>query len=185
MEFSCQEHRSGLPFPAPGDLPNLGVEPVPLASAALAGGFFTPAAPGKSMLCTVVVAQSQNHVRLFATSRTATYQALLSSTISRNLLRFMSIESVMPFNHLILCHPFLWLSIFPSIRVSSSESALHIRWPKYCSVIFNISPSNEYSALVSFGIDCFVYLQFHRLSRVFCSTTNAYPTPICSISTFG
>ena len=95
VEFSSQEHRSGLPFPAPGDLPNLGVEPVPLASAALAGGFFTPAAPGKSMLCTVIVAQSLNHVRLFATSRTATYQALLSSTISRNLLRFMSIELMM------------------------------------------------------------------------------------------
>ena len=69
--------------------------------------------------------------------------------------RFMSIESVMPFNHLILCHPFLWLSIFPSIRVSSSESALHIRWPKYWSIIFSISPSNEYLGFISFRIDWF------------------------------
>ena len=67
----------------------------------------------------------------------------------------MSIESVMPFNHLILCHPFLWLSIFPSIRVSSSESALHIRWPKYWSIIFSISPSNEYLGFISFRIDWF------------------------------
>jgi len=91
MEFSSQEHRSGLPFPAPGDLPYLGVEAVPLAPAALAGGFFTPVAPGKSMLCTVV-AQSLNRVQLFAASRTATYHALLSSTISWNLLKFMSTE---------------------------------------------------------------------------------------------
>ena len=94
-------------------------------------------------------------VWLFASPWTAACQASLSFTISRNLLRFMSIESVMPFNHLILCHPFLWLSIFPSIRVSSSESALHIRWPKYCSVIFSISPSNEYLGFISFRIDWF------------------------------
>ena len=79
-------------------------------------------------------------------------QASLSITNSQSLLKLMSIESVMPPNHLILCHPLLLLpSIFPSIRVFSNESALHIRWPKYCS--FSISPSNEYSGLISFRMD--------------------------------
>ena len=79
-------------------------------------------------------------------------QASLSFTISWSLLKLTSIESVMPSNHLILCHPLLHLpSIFPSIRVFSNKSALHIRWPKYWS--FSISPSNEYSRLISFRID--------------------------------
>ena len=83
---------------------------------------------------------------------TAAHQGSLSFTISRSLLKLMSIESVMPSNHLILCGPLLLLlSIFPSIRVFSSESALCIRWPKYWS--FSISPSNEYSGLISFRID--------------------------------
>ena len=85
--------------------------------------------------------------------RTATHQASLSLTISWSLLKFMSIESAMPFNHLILCCPLLLLpSIFPSIRVVSNESALRIRWPKYWSFSFSISPSNEYSGLISFRI---------------------------------
>ena len=84
----------------------------------------------------------------------AALQASLSITNSWGLLKLMSIESVMPSNHLILCHPLLLLpSIFPSIRVFSSESVLHIRWPKYWSFSFNISPSNEYSALISFRMD--------------------------------
>ena len=79
---------------------------------------------------------------------------LLSSTIFRSLLRLMSVEPVMPPNHLILCYPLLLLpSVFPSIRVFSSESALHIRWPKYWSFSFNISPSNEESGLISFRMD--------------------------------
>ena len=83
-------------------------------------------------------------------------QASPSFTISRSLLKFMSIESVMPYNHLVLCCPLLLLpSIFPSIRVFSNESTLHIRWPKYQTFIFNISPSNEYSGLISFRIDWF------------------------------
>ena len=87
---------------------------------------------------------------------TAAHQASLSFTVSWSLLRLMSIESVMPSNHLILCHLLLLLpSIFPSIRVFSSESALCIRWPKYWSLIFSISPSNEYSGLISFRIDWF------------------------------
>ena len=99
----------------------------------------------------VVVVKSLSHVQLFATPWTAAHQASLSFTISRSLLKLMSIESVMPSNHLVLCHPLL-PSIFPSIRVFSSESALCIRWPKYWS--FSISSSNEYSALISFRIDC-------------------------------
>ena len=85
---------------------------------------------------------------------TAACQASLSITNSRSLLKFMSIESVMPSNHLILCHPLLLLpSNFPSIRVFSNESVLHIRWPKYWSFSFSISPSNEYSGLISFRMD--------------------------------
>ena len=83
----------------------------------------------------------------------AAHQALLSFTISWNLLKFMSIESVMLSNHLILCHPLLFLSIFPSIKVFSSESALPIRWPKYWSFSFSISPSNEHLGLTCFRID--------------------------------
>ena len=91
-----------------------------------------------------------------ATSWTAAPQASLSFTKSRSLLKLLSIESVIPSNHLILCHSLLLLpSIFPSIRVFSSESVLHIRWPKYWSFSFSISPSNEYSGLISFRIDWF------------------------------
>ena len=100
--------------------------------------------------------QSLSHVQLFATPWTAAHQASLSITNSQSLLKLMSIESVMPPNHLILCHPLLLLpSIFPSIRVFSSESGLHIRWPKDWSFSFSISPSNEYSGLISFTIDWF------------------------------
>ena len=100
--------------------------------------------------------QSLSHVQIFTTPWTAAHQASLSFTISQNLLNLMSIESVMPSNHLILCHPFLLLlSVFPSMRVFSNESALHIRWPKYWSFSFSISPSGEYSGLISFRIDWF------------------------------
>ena len=87
--------------------------------------------------------QLLSHVRLFATPWTTARQASLSITNSRNLLKLMSIESMMPSNHLILCRPLLLLpSVFPSIRVFSNESGLYIRWPKYWGFIFNISPSN-------------------------------------------
>ena len=90
-----------------------------------------------------------------ATPWTAAHQASLSITSSRSLPKLMSIESVMPSNHLILCHPLLLLpSIFPSIRVFSSESTLCIRWPKYWSFSFSISPSNEHPGLISFRMDC-------------------------------
>ena len=96
--------------------------------------------------------QSLSHVRLFATPWTAAFQASLSITNSWSLLKLMSIESVIPSNHLVLCCPLLLPpSIFPSIRVFSNESVLLIRWPKYWS--FSISPSNEYSGLISFRMD--------------------------------
>ena len=93
-------------------------------------------------------------VRLFATPWTAAFQASLSITNSWSLLKLMSIESVMPSNHLILCHPLLLpLSIFPSIRIFSNESVLCIRWPKYWSFSISISASKEYSGLISFRLD--------------------------------
>ena len=102
----------------------------------------------------VVVVQSLIHVRLFVTPWTTACQASLSITISRSLLKFMSIESVMPSNHFILCHPLLLLpSIFPGIKVFSNESTLPIRWPKYWSFSFSISPSSEYSGLISYKFD--------------------------------
>ena len=98
--------------------------------------------------------QSLNHVRLFVTPWTTACQASLSIANSRSLPKLMSIELVMPSNHLILCHPLLLLpSIFPSIRVFSNESALGIRWPKNWSFSFNICPSNEHLGLISFRMD--------------------------------
>ena len=116
----------------------------------------------------IVVVQLLNHVPLFATQWTEACQVSLSS-LSLSLLRFMSVESLMSSNHLIHCRPLLLLpSIFPSIKVFSSESGLHIRWPKYCS--FSVSTSNEYSGLISFRIDDLISLQSTGLSRVFPST---------------
>ena len=104
----------------------------------------------------LVSVQSLRHVRLFATPWSAVRQASLSITNSRSSPKLMFIRLVIPYNHLILCHPFLLLpSIFPSIRVFSNESVLHIRWPKYWS----ISPSNEYSGLISFRMDWLDLLQ--------------------------
>ena len=98
--------------------------------------------------------QPLSRVWLFVTPWTAALQASLSITNSRSLPKLMSTESVMPSNHLLLCRPLLFLpSIFPNIRVFSNESALHIRWPKYWSFSFNISPSNEHSGLISFRMD--------------------------------
>ena len=111
--------------------------------------------------------QSLSNVRLFATPGTSVHQASLSITNFRSLLKLMSIKLVMPSNHLILCCPLLLLpSIVPSIRVFSSESGLHIRWPKYWSFSFRISLFNEYSGLISFRM---VWLE--PLSRVFSNTT--------------
>ena len=110
------------------------------------------------MLVSVIV-QSLSNVQLFATPWTAALQASLSITISQSLLKLMSIESVMPSNQLILCCPLLLLpSIFPSIRVFSNESVLPIKWPKYWSFSYSISPSNEYSGLIYFRMDWFDFL---------------------------
>ena len=99
----------------------------------------------------VVIIQSLSPVRVFATPWTTESQTSLSLTISLRLLKLMLIESVMPYSHLILCHPLLLLPlVFSSIRVFSNESALYIRWPKYWSFSFKISPSDEHSGLISF-----------------------------------
>ena len=113
-----------------------------------------------------------SRIQLFATPRTAARQASLSITNSQSLLNLMSIESVVPSNHLILCRPLLLSpSTFPSIRVFSNESVLWIRWPKYWSFSFNISPSNEYSGLISFRMDWLDLLVVQGLSKFFSNTT--------------
>ena len=107
-----------------------------------------------AICCCRYSVQLLNRVRFFATPWTAVCQASLSITNSRSLLKLMSTELVMPSNHIILCHPLLLLLlIFPSIRVFSRESVLCIRWPKYWSFSFSISPSNEYSGLILFRMD--------------------------------
>ena len=114
--------------------------------------------------------QLLSRVRLFAIPWTAARQASLSATNSQTLLKLISIELVMPSNHLILCHSLLLLHlIFPSIRVFSNESVLCMRWPKYWS--FSISPSNEYSGLISFSIEWLDLLAAQGLSKVVSSTT--------------
>ena len=143
----------GLSCPmACGDPPKPGMEPM---SPSLAGEFFTTEPSGKPLggdqFSSV---QSLTHIRLFATPWTAARQASLSITSSQSSLNLMSSESVMPSNHLILYCPLLLPpSIFPSIRVFSNESVLRIKWPKYWSFNFSISPSDEYSGLISFSMD--------------------------------
>ena len=118
------------------------------------------------------IVQSHSHVQLFVIPWPAACQAFLSFTVSWSLLKLMSIQSMIPSNHLIFCHPILLLpSIFSSIRVFSSELALHIRCPKYWSSSFSISPSSVYSGFISLRIDWFGLFALQGLSRVFCSTT--------------
>ena len=139
MKFSRQEYWSGKLFPSSGDLPDPGIEP---GSPAMHADTFTIWAPSVQFSRSVV---SDSHTR-----------PPCLTTNSRSLPKLMSIESVIPSNHLILCHPLL-PSIFPNIRVSfrvfSNESALLIRWPKYWIFSFNISPSSEYPGLISFRMD--------------------------------
>ena len=105
-------------------------------------------------LCSISSVELLSHVQLFVTPWTAACQASLSITNSWSMVKFMSIQSVMPSNYLILCHPLLLRpSIFPSITVFSNESVLSIRWPKYWGFSFSISPFNEYSGLISFRMD--------------------------------
>ena len=172
MEFSEQEYWSGLPFPTPRGLPKQGIKAASLASPALAGGFFTTSANWEDHMllyhayCYIhnmlymgisvqfSSVQSLSHFRLFVTPWIAACQASLSITNSWSLLKLMPIELVMPSSHLIFCHPLLLLPpIPPSIRVFSNESTLRMRWPKYWSFSFSISPSNEHPGLISFRMD--------------------------------
>ena len=112
--------------------------------------------------------QLLSYVQFFVTPWTAAHQAFLSITNAQSLLKLMSIESVMPSNHLVLCCPLLLPpSIFPSIRVFSNESFLHIRWPKYWSFSFNISPCSEYAGLISFRMDWFDLLAVQETLKSF------------------
>ena len=126
----------------------------PRAGTELKEAIIPPSPKSPSPSSPVFAVQSLSRVRLPATPWTEACQTSLSFTISQSLLKFMSIESVTPSNHLILCRPLLLLpSIFPSIRVFSNESVLCVRWPKYWRFSFSISPSNEYSGLISFRMD--------------------------------
>ena len=149
MEFSRQEYWSGLPCPPPGDLPNPGIQPRSppfrqiLYHLSHQGRLRKASVSSVTQSC-LTLCDPMNH----------SMPGSLSITNSWSLLKLMSIESVMPSNHLILCHPLLLLpSIFPSIRVFSNESVLHIRWPKFWSFSFSISPSNEQPGLISFSMD--------------------------------
>ena len=151
MVFFSQEYWSWLPFLPPEDLPDIGIEPASPGSTALADEFFTTEPPGKTLIQFSSIAQlcptlcdPMNH----STPGLPVHDQLLE------LLKLMSIESVMPSSHLILSRPpLLPHPIPPSIRVFSSESTLRIRWPKYWSFSFSISPSNEHPGLISFKMD--------------------------------
>ena len=130
--------------------------------------------------CQFSLVQSLSRVQLFATPLPGAHQALLSVTNSQSPPKLMSIESVVPSNHLIFCHPLLLLpSIFPSIRVFSNESVLPIRWPKYWSFSFSISPSNEYSGLYISCINISAYISKYPLKMY-----NTIITPACTLSHF-
>ena len=157
MGFSRQEYWSRLPFPSPGNLPNSGIEP---RSPAFQADVLTSEPPGKPnlfkglMLLFVKLVQPLSHIWLFVTPWTAACQAALSFTISQTLLKLTSTESVIPSNHLVPCRPLL-LPPSTFAGIFSNESALRIRWPKYWSFSFSISPSNEHSGLISLRIDWF------------------------------
>ena len=146
MEFSRLEYWRGLPFLTPGDFPDPGMEPAPPVAPALQADSL-PLGHQVSLMMWVSV-QSLSHVQLFETPWTAACRASLSITNSRSLLKLVPFELMMPSNYLILCHPLLFpASIFPSIKVFSSDSVL-IRWSNFWSLSFSISPSSEYSGLI-------------------------------------
>ena len=151
--FSRQEYWSGLPCPPPEDPPNPGIEPPSPVAPALQVDSLLLSHWG-SIYVQFSSVQSLSRVQLFATPWIAARQAFLSITNFQSLPKLMSIKSVMPSSHLILCHPLLLLPpIPPSIRVFSSESTLRMRWPKYWSFSFSFSPSNEHPGLISFRMD--------------------------------
>ena len=155
MGFSWQEYWSELTIPISGDLFNPWVEPVsPALRKSTQVDFFTTEPPKNPLAPTKFSSvQSLSHVWLLVNPWTAACQASLSITNTQSLLKLTSIVLVILSNHLILCHPLLSHSIFPSIKVVSNESVLHIKWPKYWSFSFNTSPPNEYSGVISFRID--------------------------------
>ena len=167
MGLPRPKYWSGLPLPPPRGVPSTGTEAVFPERLLHCQVGSSPLSHQRSPTCSV---QSPSRVRPFATLSAAARQASRSLTSSRSLLKLMSSESVMPSNHLILYHPLLLPSIFPSIRVFSNESALYIRWPKDWSFSFNISPSNEYSGLISFRIGLFDLLTVQ-------GTLESSPTP--------
>ena len=147
--------------------PQPGIEPISLASPALAGRFFTTSATWEACFLIVIVVV-HSLAKLCLTICSPMGCSMPSFPVLHYLLKFTqtSIELMMPSNHLILCHPLLLLpSIFPRVRVFSNESALHIRWPKYWSFSFSISPFNEYSGLISFRTDCLDLLAGPRASQ--------------------
>ena len=177
MDFPRQEYWTGLSFHSPGNLPDPGIEP---KSPALAGRFITSMPPESLMFTLVHVyctpqfssVQSLSRVRLFATPWIAARQGSLSITNSWSLLKFMSVESMMQYNHFILYRHLLLLpSIFPSIRVFSNESTLCMRWPKCWSFSFSISPSNEYLGLISFRVDWLALLAVQGTLKSLLQTT--------------
>ena len=170
MRFSRQEYWSGLPYPPPEDLSNPGIKPTSLMSPALAGIFFISSAAWEAQKLIDIVAVvpclvTQSCLTLCHPMDCSTPGFPVLHHLLE-LLKLMSIESVMPSNHLIFCCPFLLLSsVFPSIRVFSNESALYLRWPKYWSFSFNISPSSVYSGLISFRMGWFDLLAVHGTHR--------------------
>ena len=156
--FSKQEHWTVLPLPPPEVFPNPRIESRSPALQTHSWLFQPPGKPIKSCILIaevddlklVAIVQSLNRVRFFLTLWIPSCQAFLSFIISRGLLKLMSIQSVIPSSHLILCQPLLLPSVFSSIRVFSSEATLHIRWPKYWSFSFSITPSNEWIFRVNF-----------------------------------
>ena len=168
MGFSRQEYWRGVPFPSPGESshPRDWTQVLRIADR-----FFTTEPPGKPRIHFSSV-QLLSRVQHFATPWTAACQASLSITNSWSLLKLMSIESMMPFNHFIPCHPLLLPPlIFPNVRVFSDESALLIRWPKYWTSSFSISPSNDFQDWFPLGWTGWISLQSEGPSRVFSSTT--------------
>ena len=158
MEFFGQEYWSGLPCSPPKDLPNPGTEPRAPVLPALQAHSLPLSHLGNPVWVVIFASQQFLFNRSVGSDSlwppwTAACQASLSFTISQSFLKLMSIESVMPSTHLILCHLLLLPSEFPSIRIFFNESALCIRWSKYWSFSFSISPSNEYSVLISFRVD--------------------------------
>ena len=164
MGLSRQECWSGLQFPPAGGLPDPEIKTASPASSALqADSLLLSHWEAQYHSFSVQFSLSLSCVRLFATLWTTACQTSLSITNSQSKLKLMSIKSVMPSSHLILCHPLLLLpSIFPNIRVFSNESALCFRWPKYWSFSFNISPSNEHPGLISFRVDWLDLLAVQR-----------------------